>query len=520
MIAYLTKSNASEGFNQIIDFLNGSSIKYALTVNPNIYVSCIKQFWTSVAIKKVNDVTRLQALVDKKKVVITEASIRDDLHLDDVEGVECLPNEEIFIDLARMGYEKPSIKLTFYKAFFSSQWKLLIHTILQCMSAKRTSWNEFSLSMASTVICLSSGKGFSEVDTPLFEGMLVAQEVGEDADEVHVENVNAGGVAVEGVVSDDDDVVPTDAKDAAVEKSADVKDNADIQGRKAESQEKIYKIDLEHAKKIITEVVTAASTTITAADVPIPTATIAATSTLIATPNKGKGILGEEPKPLKKQAQIKQDEEYARELEDELNKNIDWDEVINHVQRKQKEDKAMKRYHALKKKPQTEAQARKNMMIYLRNGMTYDDIRPIFKKYFDSNVAFLQKTKEQMDEEESRAIKRLNESQEEKAAKMQKAMFEKLDIHAQIYKIQRSVHGQAKVKSWKLLESYGVQIITFTTTQLILLVERRYPLTRFTLDQMLNNVRLEVEEESEVSLKLLSFRVDAAMDFKENMLSV
>nr|GFB64387.1 hypothetical protein [Tanacetum cinerariifolium] len=87
MIAYLTKSDASKGFNQIIDFLNGSSINYALIVNPNIYVSCIKQFWTSVAVKKVNDITRLQALVDKKKVVIMEASIRDSLCLDDAEGV-------------------------------------------------------------------------------------------------------------------------------------------------------------------------------------------------------------------------------------------------------------------------------------------------------------------------------------------------------------------------------------------------------------------------------------------------
>nr|GEX68151.1 hypothetical protein [Tanacetum cinerariifolium] len=47
------------------------------------------------------------------------------------------------------------------------------------------------------------------------------------------------------------------------------------------------------------------------------------------------------------------------------------------------------------------------------------------------------------------------------------------------------------------------EIIAFTTTQLILLVEGKYPLTRFTLDLMLNVVRLEVEEESEVSLELL-----------------
>nr|GEU48992.1 hypothetical protein [Tanacetum cinerariifolium] len=119
MVAYLSKSDASEGFNQIIDFLNGSSIKYALTV-PNIYVSCIKQFWTIVTVKKVNDVIRLQALVDKKKVVVTKATIREVLCLDDAKGVECLPNEEIFAELARMGYEKPSTKLTFYKKFFSS----------------------------------------------------------------------------------------------------------------------------------------------------------------------------------------------------------------------------------------------------------------------------------------------------------------------------------------------------------------------------------------------------------------
>nr|GEY36153.1 retrovirus-related Pol polyprotein from transposon TNT 1-94 [Tanacetum cinerariifolium] len=98
-----------------------SYIEYALTMNPTIYVSCIKQFWNTVAIKQSNDVTRLQALVDKKKVVVTEAAIRDALHLDDAEGVDCLPNDEIFTELARISYEKPSTKLTFYKAFFSSQ---------------------------------------------------------------------------------------------------------------------------------------------------------------------------------------------------------------------------------------------------------------------------------------------------------------------------------------------------------------------------------------------------------------
>nr|GFC41393.1 hypothetical protein [Tanacetum cinerariifolium] len=128
-----------------------------------------------------------------------------------------------------------------------------------------------------------------------------------------------------------------------------------------------------------------------------------------------------------------------------------------------------------------------------------------------------------MEEEDSKALKRTSESQAEKAAKKQKLdeepkkfsddfllttltyMFEKPDVQAQVWKNQRTVHGLAKVKSWRLLESCGVHIITFTTTQMILLVEKRYPLTRFNLVQMLNNVRLEVEEESKVSLELLRF---------------
>nr|GEZ68873.1 hypothetical protein [Tanacetum cinerariifolium] len=124
-----------------------------------------------------------------KDHLLEQAAIREVLRLDDAEGVDGLPNEEIFAELAHMGYEKPSTKLTFYKAFFSSQWKFLIHTILQSMSAKRTLWNEFSSAMASTVICLSTGKGFSWVETPLFEGMIVGQVIEEGgAEEEHVED--------------------------------------------------------------------------------------------------------------------------------------------------------------------------------------------------------------------------------------------------------------------------------------------------------------------------------------------
>nr|GEZ30690.1 hypothetical protein [Tanacetum cinerariifolium] len=226
-------------------------------------------------------------------------------------------------------------------------------------------------------------------------------------------------------------------------------------------------VDVVTTAKIITKVVTASSETISAASITItadeaqvPTATLtvaparvtaapsrrrkgvvirdpqeeSTTSTIILaetkSKDKGKGILVEEPKPLKKQDQIKQEEKYARELKAELNRIIDWDEVIDHVNRKAKEDKSVKRYQAMKRKPQTEAQARKNMMVYLKNvagfkieyfkGMSYDNICSVFEKHFDSNVAFLQKKKEQIEEEESRALKKINETPAKKAAKRQK----------------------------------------------------------------------------------------------------
>nr|GEW51952.1 hypothetical protein [Tanacetum cinerariifolium] len=218
MVAYLKKSDASEGFNQVIDFLNASYIKYALTINLHIYVSCIKQFWNTVVVKQTNDVTRLQALVDKKKVMITEATIRDALRLDNAEGVDCLPNEEIFAKLARMGYEKPSTKLTFYKAFLamasaviflstgrkfnfskyifeslvrsvdsSSKFymyprfiQLIIKNQLGNLSTHTTKYISPALTQKVFANMRRVGKGFSGVETPLFEGMIVAGVIEEE----------------------------------------------------------------------------------------------------------------------------------------------------------------------------------------------------------------------------------------------------------------------------------------------------------------------------------------------------
>nr|GEW25409.1 hypothetical protein [Tanacetum cinerariifolium] len=86
----------SEGFKRIIDFLNANHIKYALTVNPTIYTSCIEKFWATTTAKNINGEAQIHSKVDGKKFIISEATIFRDLKFEDEGGVDCLSNEVIF----------------------------------------------------------------------------------------------------------------------------------------------------------------------------------------------------------------------------------------------------------------------------------------------------------------------------------------------------------------------------------------------------------------------------------------
>ncbi|GKC91394.1 hypothetical protein Tco_1152043 [Tanacetum coccineum] len=108
MVAFLSKPAECKGFEQIVDFLNANPIRYALTINPTIYIHCIKQFWSTVKAKTVNGEVQLHALVDGKKIILTESTVRRDLQLEDAKGVDWLPNSTIFEQLTLMGYEKIS----------------------------------------------------------------------------------------------------------------------------------------------------------------------------------------------------------------------------------------------------------------------------------------------------------------------------------------------------------------------------------------------------------------------------
>nr|GFA11166.1 hypothetical protein [Tanacetum cinerariifolium] len=248
--------------------------------------------------------------------------------------------------------------------------------------------------------------------------------------------------------------------------------DAQVEGRQAEIQAEIYQIDMNHPLKVL-KVVAAASAPVNAASTIIPatepnilaatitTAPVKVTATstrrrrgvVIRDPeeessaktfdetkskDKGKGIMVEEPKPMKKKQQVEMDEAYARKLHKELNQDIDWDVAIEHVKQKAKEDPFMRRYQVMKKRPQTEAQARRNMITYLKNtagfrldyfkGMPYDDIHLIFEAKFNANIEFLLKLKEQIKEEENRALESINKTLAQKASKRRRLNQEDKDV--------------------------------------------------------------------------------------------
>ncbi|GJZ79873.1 putative ribonuclease H-like domain-containing protein [Tanacetum coccineum] len=174
-------------------------------INPTIYTLCIEQFWATAKVKTVNGEVRLQALVDGKKIIITEASIRCDLQLNDEEGTDCLPNATIFEELTRMGNMASAIiclatnqKFNFSKYIFESMVKNLgnvsgkflmyprfVQVFLEKQLEGMSNHKRIYVTPSHTKKIFRNmrrvGKGFSGRETPLFPTMMVQaqEEIGE-----------------------------------------------------------------------------------------------------------------------------------------------------------------------------------------------------------------------------------------------------------------------------------------------------------------------------------------------------
>nr|GEX18057.1 putative reverse transcriptase domain, ribonuclease H-like domain, aspartic peptidase domain protein [Tanacetum cinerariifolium] len=103
MIAILEKYDHNVDFHPIVDFVEASHTRYALTINPTVYVSHIRQFWSTARIETTDEETKILATVDGKPRTISESSIRRNLKLRDEAGISSLPDAELFENLTLMG---------------------------------------------------------------------------------------------------------------------------------------------------------------------------------------------------------------------------------------------------------------------------------------------------------------------------------------------------------------------------------------------------------------------------------
>ncbi|GJY37573.1 hypothetical protein Tco_0423937 [Tanacetum coccineum] len=104
MVAILEKTEHNVDFHQIVDFLEASHVRYALMVSPIVYVSHIRQFWSTARVETVNGETNIIAKVNGKQRTVSESSIRRHLKLNDEECISSLPDNELFENLSLMGY--------------------------------------------------------------------------------------------------------------------------------------------------------------------------------------------------------------------------------------------------------------------------------------------------------------------------------------------------------------------------------------------------------------------------------
>ncbi|GKB36777.1 hypothetical protein Tco_0881719 [Tanacetum coccineum] len=170
-VGFLKKPKESAGFAEIVDFLKGSHIRYALTHSPTIHDSLVKQFWQTATASTLADGTlELRATIDTHEYTIIKASVRSKLQLVDASGISMLPNTEIFEGMGNMGYPTDG-SFTFWKSFFTPQWRFLVHHILHCISPKSGGWDQFGSNIATALICLSTGRvyNFSKL---IFDGMV------------------------------------------------------------------------------------------------------------------------------------------------------------------------------------------------------------------------------------------------------------------------------------------------------------------------------------------------------------
>ncbi|GJY04089.1 hypothetical protein Tco_0370029, partial [Tanacetum coccineum] len=422
------------------------------------------QFWQTIALSTIEDgVMGITAPIDRKvKVLVSKASIRRHLKLEDVDGIRTLPTAEIFEQLAligvhSLGRDEGSLSLNELTDLCTSLPKKVESLESELKQTKQT-YHAALIKLIKRVkkleqtIKISQARKRKKVTT------------------------NKARRRARIVISEDEDA----------------EEDSSNQGRKISKIDKDPIISLVHPEQDMeydfdvntAEGFTTASIPVTTTSASVSTVSplrvstakdISGAETLVyirrsaeKRKDKGKAIIKEDESVQKKakkqlekeragfeeairlQEQINEEEkqriareaEIAKQLLEEFDRARQEQEVVAKADQAHDidwSDLVVLRYHALQNRSFSKAEVRKNMCIYLKNqggyklshfkGMSYEDIRPIFKRVWDQNNAFVPKDSEiekevmkihGFDFQQKSSKKRSREDSDEDNAKKQK----------------------------------------------------------------------------------------------------
>ncbi|GJT86211.1 putative ribonuclease H-like domain-containing protein [Tanacetum coccineum] len=387
MVAYLEKSEGSEGFHEIIDFLSASHIHYALTASPTIYTSLIEQFWQTAALCTIDDgVLGITATIDRKvKITVSDGSIKRHLKLEDSEGIPFLPTAEIFKQLALMGVH----------LLRCDEGSMQQHELMDLVTKLTDRIRVLEKDLQQTK------KTYSTALTRLILRVKKLEK-----------NVKTGKARRRAriVISEDEDAAEDSSKQGR--KISDINTDPTISLVQPQ-QDMEYDFDVSTAEGFTTAsipVTTASASISTVSPLRVSTAKdISGAETLVyirrsasKAKDKGKAIMqeSEPPKKIKKRVQVQMsiDEELAKKVFEEEQarfnaeqearfkaeqeqERIDFETALE-LQKKLDEreevaakeaydidwsDPSVLRYHTLQNRPFSVAEVRKNMCMYLKN---------------------------------------------------------------------------------------------------------------------------------------------------------
>nr|GEU49598.1 phospholipase-like protein [Tanacetum cinerariifolium] len=361
-------------------------------------------------VKTVKREVQLQALIDGKKVIISEAILRRDLHLEDAEGIECLPNAEIFEELVRMGAMESTViclatgqKFNFSKYILDSMVKNMDSTVkflmyprfiqvlldnqLDDMTSHKTKYTPCSFSKGfckyeeswKRVLDLETDRTAQDLEIVKLKGRVKNLERRKKSRTPGLQRLRKVG-STQRVESSDD---------------------VSLGGNNENDDNLMFDVGALDGVTTVSTPVTTAGVTISAAEPIITTATDfsevdmtlskalaelkiskpkvpvmqEATPIISSSKDKGKAKMAEPERPMKRKDQIDNDAEVARIKQEQWQAQVDEEERL----RKKREEEAsmaaiVELYdEAIRNKPPTKSQLKNLMMTYLKHTGSKED---------------------------------------------------------------------------------------------------------------------------------------------------